>query len=221
MRALLLVLSVTVLFESGVELARRGDYEKAAVYFRKVFSETGSPSAAYNLGWISYRKGELAEAIYWWRLASLKGDRGAAEYLASLKRRMGLDEPELPSPPYLLCNLLSLIELLLLTTLLLYIAGTRSPSKIVLFLLLLSAVIVSAFLISTYRSIHRPSLVVVKERTEAFTQPSPSAIPFQSLRPGSEYRMLDTKDSWGGLDLGKGVVGWVRKEKLLLIEKIQ
>ncbi len=221
MRAALLLLSITVLFESGLELAQRGDYEKAAVYFKKVYSETGSPSAAYNLGWINYRKGQLAEAVYWWRLASLKGDKEASEYLASLKRRMNLDEPDLPSPPYLLCNLLSLAELLLLLVLLLYTAGARAPSRIVLFLLLLSAVVLSAFLISTYRSIHRPSLAVVKERTEAFTQPSLSAIPFQTLRAGSEYRMLERRDAWVGLDLGKGVVGWVRKEKLLLIEKIQ
>lgn len=223
MKALLLALSITQFFISGVKLAENGAFQEAERVFLQVYEECRCSGAAYNLGWIKYKRGEYGEAIYWWRRAALLGDEDALFNIDVMKRKLLINQEEeaLKSSNHLLCNLSLLLAAFFLVLLFIYLGFRRQePSKIIILLLCMLFAVFAMISFSTYNAIKHPHIAVVVKTARAFSQPSKVSIAFERLEPGEEYKILKETEEWVALKLEKGVVGWVEKKALKLIKEL-
>ncbi len=223
MKVLLLLLSLSQVFNTGVDLAEKASFEEAEKIFLEIYQECKCSGAAYNLGWIKYKKGEYGEAIYWWRIAALLGDRDAVFNIEVVKRKLLITQHEkaLTPPSHLLCNFSAFLTSFFLVILFLYLGLRRQePSKIVVLLFCLLIAIFATLSFFTYKSIKHPNIAVVVKNTRAYSQPSKVSIAFEKLEPGKEYKILKETEDWVALKLEKGVIGWVRREALKLIKSL-
>ena len=180
------------------------------IFLLPVFSSPVETSAqAYNKA-ISYlRQGNYPEAIFWWRISWIRGERRAEPMIRSLKRRLGIREeaPLSQAHPDLPAVLLLLALLGLFSYSLLALVKKKKPSwKITLFLFLLALVFLLWALKQRAYYLH-PPLCVVKENGKIYSAPSRN-FPVEDVLAGEELRCTG-KGEWLRVEAGWGAAGWI------------
>ncbi len=179
----------------------------------------GKPGEAYNLGVQCYSRGDYSGAIFWWRLSWIRGQDRAGALINSLKRRLGIREgtlfrrahPDLPAVLFLL----ALLSLLGYNSFLLY---KRKKPSLWLELAFLFSVVLLLFFTLRERSYYlKPPLCVVAEKSQIYSAPSQN-LPVEELLPGEEMRWLEIREGWVKVETPWGTIGWVKKDKLLVLK---
>jgi len=195
----------------------------------KQFYVNHSGNVAYNLGVIKYEKGEYAEAIYWWRVATLinPGDRQAEENIKTAKRKLGIPQENInfnPRPSFFNPNLFALLFLIIFGFFVFYTAISAFTSlkvfkPVVAGIMLIISVVL--FIISFYQwKLYRnPEVCVVVKITSIYAEPR-KELPVGKVRAGTEFKVMGVMDRWVEVKTSWGGVAWLQREAVRLIRNL-
>ncbi len=192
------------------------------------YYKTHSANAAYNLGVLKYREGQLADSIYWWRIASLKNiqDYQADSNIRIAKRKLGLSQELVKfNPRGKLFNpdLFSFLFLVFFMLLSLYISyclfrSFRISPLISLSLLFLSLAF-SLISFNQWRAYRNPNVCVVMENSQLYSEPR-EGLSVGEVHSGAEFESRRVLGEWVEIEMPWGGIAWLKRENLRIIRDI-
>lgn len=224
------------LFAEANSRYQEGDFAAAERTYRRLLdSGVQSGSVYFNLGNACFKQERLGEAIYYWEKAAqwMPGDTDVMENL-EFARLLLVDRIEIPDDPYPVKLLKQAAHTLTVSQeswilLILFVSanlafGTyilaRTPglalrsfaASVVLGVVLL--LVGSSLAWKVYERNHRREGVVVEQRVDIRSGPSPDYITVVSVHEGIKVRIRGEAEDWYQVILPNGWSGWLPKDAL-------
>ena len=227
--------AVSDLFSKGCSAYTGGDYKKAESLFSAItLRGIDDPMVNYNLGNAYFRMDSLGQAVRHYRKAALvaPGDEDINYNLAfAVKKR--IDKIEIEEDLSFRATLLraagnynpnTVLRFFLpfyaafWIVLLVYLRFRRDYLRnIFIILLFVNASLLGGALLSYFDKVNRKEAVILSEVADVKSEPDDRSPVIFTLHEGTELDVVNERQGWLGITLGKKIFGWIKEKDAGLI----